>query len=325
MIQKQKSITLNLYCDEVKECPLKISQLDVYEKWSYMGMLIVPEFISDDLSKDLFNLRCLADPPRVWGSCSNYCKYHEQNNSEIHYEETNNTIKFKIARNWVQYWVKDKEKIYFYILGINLSKLDLNKFGPKEQQDRHSTIYNRFFRTAIKKALKRFFAEYDIIMVDNIYHDKGNLEDHEYFSWHSIYKLKSEEDKIYFNNSQIVFLDSDHRSKNGDPVHSQFIQLIDIILGCVVNCLHYNSTNKNKYELASIAYEIAHIIIQRPNNKNSRYNYFKRQAIEFFPKEDLRGLDENSLEYKFKRVNQFYTNRKLLIEEHRIGQISFFD
>ncbi|WKV08580.1 hypothetical protein Q2T46_13770 [Thermoanaerobacterium sp. CMT5567-10] len=321
----KKSIILNLYCDEIKEYPLKIPFINTFEKWTYIGMLIVPEFISDKLYKDLINLRCLSQPPKPWGSCSEPCPYHNLNNTEIHYQNTDDSIKYKIASNWVKYWLDDRENIYFYILGINLTKLDLDKFGPKKQKDKHSTIYNRFFRTALKRALKTYFRDYDNIIVKNIFHDKGNAEYHEYFPWHSIYKLQSEEDKIYFANNHIKFINSDHRKPDGDPVHSQFIQFIDIILGCFANSLHLNATSKNKYSLTVSAFPIISRIIKNPNNPNSRYNYYKRQMVQFFPKEDLKGMDEQSLEYRYKKLNQFYTNRELPIERKINGQLSIFD
>jgi hypothetical protein len=47
--------------------------------------------------------------------------------------------------------------------------------------------------------------------------------------------------------------------------------------------------------------------------------------VQFFPKENLKGMDEQSLEYQYKRFNQFYTNRDLSIERKLYEQISLFD
>jgi hypothetical protein len=322
---QRKIITLNLYCDEIKECPLKIPFSSISESWTYIGILIVPENISQALYNDLVDLRCLSEPKMPWGRCPDTCKWHKNNNTEIHYQGIDDSTKYRIADKWVGYWLNDRKNIYFYILGINLSKLDVEKFGPKSQQDRHSTIYNRFFRTALKKAIKTYFFDYDTIVVKNIYHDKGNVEYHEYFPWHSIFKLQTEEDKLYFATDHIEFISSDHRESDGDEIHSHFVQLIDIILGCFMNCLHMNSLNKNKFALAKKSFDLVSRLIKNPNNKNSHYNYYKRQMIEFFPKENLKGLDENTLEYKYKRYNQFYSNRELLIEKKISGQLSIFE
>ncbi len=322
---KSEKIILNLYCDEIKECPFIIPHSNTSEKWTYIGILIVPKHISEQLYSDLMNLRCLSQPPKPWNSCPNHCTYHDINNTEVHFQKTDDSIKYKIASKWIDYWLNDRETIYFYILGINLSKIDWSKFGSKNQKGKHNTIYNRFFRTALKRAIKTYFRSYDNIFIENIFHDKGNVEYHQYFPWHPIYKLQTEEDMIYFSNDHIVFINSDHREPDGDPVHSQFIQFIDIILGCFVNSLHLNSINKNKYSLSAKAFPIISRIIKKPNNPKSRYKYYKRQMVQFFPKENLKGMDEQSLEYQYKRFNQFYTNRDLPIEKKLYEQISLFD
>lgn len=321
----RENIYLNLYCDEVKEIRLEILGTGEIENWTYIGILIVPEHISLKLFKDLSNLRCLADTRQNWTNCKRKCIYHDKNNTEIHYSQINNTIKYRIADRWVEYWLADSELIYYYILGVNTIKLDKDRFGPKEQQDKEITIYNRFFRTALQGSLNLYFGRENNIIVKNIFHDKGSGENHHYFPWHSIYKTEKEYDNIKFENKKIEFIDSDHRNPEGHKYHSQFIQLMDIILGCYVNCLHNNSTNKNKLNLAEKSYKLVNRIINNPYNKNSRYKYFKRQSIQFFPKYNLSGLNENDLEYQLKRKNNFNNNRPLLIESYATGQLSFLD
>lgn len=325
LMSHNEVIVLNLYCDEIKECPFKIPYLNINEKWTYIGILIVPKLISERFYRDLINLRCLSQPPNPWDSCLNKCKYHDLNNTEIHYQNTDDTTKYKIASKWIDYWINDKENVYFYILGINLSKLDWERFGQRGQYDKHTNMYNRFFRTALKSALKTYFYSYDKIIIENIFHDKSEGENHPYFPWHSIKKIDSEENKIYFSEKDIVFISSDHREPIGDPIHSQFIQFIDLILGCFVNSLHFNSKNKNKYSLADQAYPLISRIIRKPDNPNSKYKYYRRQMLQFFPKENLKGMNEQSLEYKIKWLSQFYHERKLLIENEITGQTSLFD
>jgi hypothetical protein len=92
---------------------------------------------------------------------------------------------------------------------------------------------------------------------------------------------------------------------------------------CTENNL--NSINKNKYSLLAKAFPIVSRIIKKPNNPKSRYKYYKRQMVQFFPKENLKGMDEQSLEYQYKRFSQFYTNRDLSIERKLYEQISLFD
>lgn len=317
-------VYVNLYCDEIKECVLKLPLSDTNHKWTYMGLLIVPDCKAQQIYKELVNLRCLANPKRKWGDCKEECKWHAKNNTEVHYQKLDNSIKYQIASKWVQYWLADRENIYFYILGLDLTNLDRDRFGPSSQQDRHSTIYNRFFRTAITKSLKSYFAAYDRIIVQDIYHDRGNQEHHKYFPWHAIFKINEQDEKVYIASDSIRFIDSDHRKEDGHDIHSHFIQFIDIILGCVMNCLHLNSTALNKLALAKESFKLVEKLINNPGNINSPDKYVGRQKIEFFPKRHLRGLDENSLEYQVLKLDQFYTQRPLMIESEITGQGSLF-
>ncbi len=324
-MNKKDNLYLNLYCDEVKNCRIKIRSTNEIQNWTYIGILIVSDHIQSKLFTDINNLRCLADKAQNWNNCNRNCIYHEKNNTEIHYNKTDNTIKYKIAKRWIDYWLEDRNLIYYYILGINVNKLDKQNFGPKEQQDRGSTIYNRFFRTALQSSLSWYFGKNKNIIVKDIFHDKGNGEEHQYFPWHSIYKTEKEYDNIKFQSNNINFIDSDHRKPTGHPYHSHFIQFIDIILGCYVNCLHKNSTNENKLNLAIKSFDIVKRIIENPFNKNSKYNYHKRQSIQFFPRHNLIGLDKNSLEYRQKQKDNFYGGRPLLIEQEITGQLSFLN
>jgi hypothetical protein len=94
-----KEISVNLYCDEIKECKLKLPLMKNTEKWTYMGILIVPDSISTRLYTDLVNLRCLAEPPKIWNSCEAKCKWHDKNNTEIHYQGVDESIKYKLQVN----------------------------------------------------------------------------------------------------------------------------------------------------------------------------------------------------------------------------------
>jgi hypothetical protein len=310
--RKPKSlVNLKLFCDELK----------LKDKWLYIGILIVPEFIEKDLISKLLNNRCNhpADN-KVWGQCSPPCPYHQKNNKEAHFKEISNSKdKYFIAERWIKYLLKDRKNIYFYILGINLNNLDRSYFGDKKGQ--LDIIYNRFFRTAILKSVKSFFRNYDQIIINDIYHDKDrSLEVHDYFSWHSIFFIESRDDKIDFCANEIKFLDSDHRvSKNQ---YSHFIQFIDLVLGCVNNCLDYTSKKKDKENISLKSLELIERLVHKPNNIRSRYNYVGRQKIEFFPKNNISNIPSETLEYQCRKMASFYTKRQLRIKER--DQLSLF-
>ena len=217
---------------------------------------------------------------------------------------------FFIASKWLDYLLNDRDKVYFYILGINLNRLDKSYFGQQKQQN---NIYNRFFRTSILKSVKSYFHPYEKIYIKKICHDSStSLETDAYLSWHCIFYIDNRDDKIYFKTDKIDFIDSDHRKSSND--YSHFIQFIDLLLGCVYNCIEYASKNPDKEAIAEKCLPLVERLIEKPNNKNSRYNYVGRQKIEFFPKHDLRGLDRDSLEYKFKKRDSFYYKRVLKIK-----------
>ncbi|MDA8337741.1 MAG: hypothetical protein M0Z70_00385 [Nitrospiraceae bacterium] len=292
-------IKLQLFCDESGS-----------NDWLYIGMLIVPKDIEPLLLNGLLNSRCgHPEGSKIWGQCSPKCSWHPKNDTEVHYVEIEKSKdKYFAAARWLHYLLTDK--IYFYVLGLDLKKLDKSQFGANKQ---HNNIYNRFFRTAILKSVKSYFHAYQSIRIEGIYHDNYTaFETDNYFPWHSIFWIDNRDDKVSLGTDSISFIDSDHR-KSGNE-YSHFIQFIDLLLGCVNNCLDHTSTNVDKEALAEKCLPLIERLIEKPNNKNSSYKYVGRQKIEFFPKHDLRGLDETSLEYKYKKMDCFYHKRHIKIK-----------
>ncbi|OGS23228.1 MAG: hypothetical protein A2252_09085 [Elusimicrobia bacterium RIFOXYA2_FULL_39_19] len=308
-----KEITLKLYCDEAQQVEVSFSGNN-QEKWIYMGILLVPVDSLDTLLNNLLNARC-GDKNRnwEWGNCGkiNDCKYHEKNNKEVHYSELDDTEKYYIAKRWVDYLLNDKNLIYFYILGLNYSKLNLDYFG-----DHNTSVnaYNRFFRTAILKSAKSYFYKYDKLRIKDIYHDfDESKSSHEYFPWHSIKFINNKDDKLMFENEEIKFISSSH--KKSDDLNSHLIQLIDLITGCTMNCLHNSTNNQEKINISKQFYPILREIIKQPNKKDCYYNCFNRQKVEFFPKNDIRTVKEDDfIKKELFRSNSFYSNREILIE-----------
>lgn len=318
MQSDQNNVVVTVYCDEIFKARWEDDLLGGEpEYWDYIGLLIVPENKQEALLSKLLNARWLNPGNAVWEACEERCAWHDDNNTDVHYSELDDTRKFKIASSWIHFLPEngrqDWRLIYFYILGLNLTRLDLERFGPARGQNREITIYNRFFRTAIQKSTKAFFHEFDHIVIDTVYHDQGPEEDHECFPWHSVHRLDREDQKLRFNRRQIIFVNSDHRRDDGDPVHSHFIQFIDLLLGCTLNILHYTLKNRNKVEVALKAGELLSRIIRNPSNTNSRYHYVGRQKIEFFPREDLSEHDEDSIIYRAGRLQSFCAERELKI------------
>lgn len=322
MQREGNAVVLTLYCDEVIKQPMHDDILGgPPEYWDYIGILVVPASTQEALVSRLLNARCLNPDNKEWDGCKSRCQWHDDNNTEVHYSELDDTRRYKIACSWVDLLLENATRgwglMYFYILGLNRSKLDLERFGPANQRSRDVTIYNRFFRTAVQKSTKSFFHRFRHIIVDHIYHDVAPGQHHQFLPWHAIWKLGSEDDKLTFLCREISFINSDHRDTEGDPVHSHLIQFIDLLLGCTCNILHYRAKSANKLGIALRAKPLlGDRLLKRPNNKNSRYHYFGRQQIEFFPRESLSRDDADSIIYEMRRLDNFYSARELRIERH---------
>ena len=185
--------------------------------------------------------------PQTWALCRTECAYHAKNDKEVHYSNLRGADEAHIAKRWLDFFLTDKKITHFYLLGINLTRLNKDFFGNARGTERYYIIYNRFFRTAVQKSVKTYFSSYDKISITDIWHDAGELEDHERFPWHTIYRLGETDPKLLFENNTIRFLDSDHR-KSLLP-ESHFVQYTDLLLGLVYNCIHATSLTAKARDL----------------------------------------------------------------------------
>lgn len=332
-----KEIHLDLYVDESKNRKYKYGKND--ELIDYIMIMAIPKNKKDELLEEIIDARCLNENVKKFGYCKEECKFHKENNGEIHYGKIDKeNIKYKIADRWIDIVLKNniykKDSIYFNILGIIESNLDMTVFGNEKQ---FGNIYTRFFRTALLRLL-RSFNNYDRIIVDHIYHDSTTeMEQHKYFRTSAINKINlqeffKKERKIVFNTKEVEFIDSDHRkSKN---VESQFIQLADLILGLTCNVIHNDASNSAKIKLTEKIYPlISRIVDKKTNaNKNSSYNYFNKQIVGFFPiiskEEMLKKCNElYGKELDFDKIltnGDFFCNYKNILFKIDDGQLTFF-
>ncbi len=309
-----RAININLYCDEIKESKI-VDIVNGNQHWIYLGLLIVPVSLEDQLINKLCNLRCgNLKNANGWGLCNPLCIHHEKNNKEIHYTESKSADIYHIARKWVDFASGDGIMTFFYILGLNLNNLDYSCFGSHCPSERFEIIYNRFFRTALLKSIKSYFYVYDSIIVENIFHDNGEIENHDYFPWHSIYIVERDDPKITFRTDRIEFIDSDHHTSNNNRSH--LIQYIDIIMGSIFNALHWESHNEKKENLALAIHPLLYRMINTPRNRNSSFNIHNRKCIDFFPSKRLYQYAD------FPVDGTFYKNREIRID--RKSQLRLF-
>jgi len=334
VVRVKNKVELNIYCDEIYDVE---DQLDG-SKWMYIGALFVPLQYKEELLTILNNCRCIQH--NNWhyseSECSHQCGFHTRNNTEIHYNELGANAKFRVAEKWINFihkkaCINHRKMLYFNILGLNLTKMNLQQFGNGSQVDYN--LYNRFYRTVLKGGLNYFFKDSEIV-INTIYHDSGNQESHDLFPWHAISRVSDEIERVNIINNEIQFIDSDHR--NSDSEESQLIQLIDIILGATYVCLHGN-TNSNKKAIGFKFKPVMEVLADRNRNPDGKgwigsyyyeNNLFKRvYQVSFFPKTEI--PKDELLSYltiygdkaNYYDDNLFYFNRPVVVTDPDISTL----
>lgn len=294
---------VNIYADEVYGKPSPYSK----NIWRYIGIIV--EDLENPLLDDIIH-------ERFKGNFDENSPYYDKNNKVVHWSSMRTADMNNICKRWFDYILdpdKSRKKFYSYILGLNDSYLVKEEF---DTSDAFNSKYNRFFRTAVLYALKVFFNNREVI-VENIYHEVGQQAHSRYFPWHVIYKLTQRDENISFNCSEITFLPKDHKKDQ----RSNIIQLCDAILGVSTSIIHgieKSRASKYREELADLYCNMFKRIIEKPKNKNSRFEYYNRIMISFFPWEKTAPDDVKRL------GNQFYTKRKLYYIERKSGQMDLF-
>lgn len=298
----EKPVEINIYADEIvsKKCPF-------YDhNWHYTCIIV--EDLDRPLLTEIINERF----------CNNLNKdttYYEKNNKILHWTDIRTADTKNICKRWFEYILtpsKSADRFYCYILGINDSFLNKEEF---DSQNDFNSKYNKFFRAAIKYALKCFFGKKKIT-IKNIYHEQGQQQHHKYFPWHTIYKLQREEPNFEFKTKEIEFLQKDHKIDE----RSNIIQLCDCFMGAATTIIHGFEKSKSaniRIELLDLLLPLIHRMISEPKKKNSSYQYYNRIMMSFFPKERTDFGDPK------RNMNLFFTYRRLKYEEDKAGQQSF--
>lgn len=313
-----KKINVSIFCDEIKNEKLDNGAFGETENWDYIGVCIVPTSNIRNLSIELNNFRCGAG--NKYTSCSSNCSYHYSNQIKIHYQKYDTTNNFNIANRWCDVILNNitPGRFYMHILGINLNKLDKSYFkNSGEETNVEENIYNRFFRTAIIYPLKKYFSDYDLIEIDGVYHDTGDMKYHKYFKYQPLRYIDLNDDKIVCNCNEITFLETNHLNCLDDK--NTMLQFIDLFLGANFNMLHNSSSQKNKVAIAKKLFPITDRFINNPNNINSRY--YNIYSLSFFPRKKLTS-NASEFEKEIIKKDNFYTNREMKLQMS--GQLSLF-
>ena len=299
----KKSLEINIYADEImaKVCPY------TGHEWHYIGLVVEDcnnSFIPDLIAERFRNNFDKGSP------------FYKKNNRAVHWADISSADEKFICKRWFDYILnpsKSGNKFYCSILGLNNSYLNKAEF---DNESDFNSKYNRFFRSSIKYALKCFFGDNEITIL-NLYHEQGQQQHHSYFPWHVIYKLQAEEPKFIFRTDKIEFLQKDHTIDE----RSNVIQVCDCMLGAITNIIHgVEESNRSKYraELLDVMLPLVRKMTRESKNKNSSFGHYNRIMISFFPKEytEIDDLKRN--------INQFYTVRPLKYEDDISGQGQLF-
>ncbi|GAF83113.1 unnamed protein product, partial [marine sediment metagenome] len=207
--------------------------------------------------------------------------------------------------------------MWFYLLGINLTNINFDAFGPKSDgRDRHFRIYNKFFEIGLFSACRWFFNSDTIdVEITNIFAEKRNLEKHNPFTFHTPYRINQRESNIAVKTKHIIQISSTPSKERNYSDYVHILNLADVLVGSFSEVLDYTSTQNGCIEVAEKLYSICDRLSKKPFNKRSRY--YKKYAISFFPKYKLK-LSE-ILESKTNQLNnQFYNERQLCLRQPRL-------
>lgn len=289
-VERKDTINLEIYSDEIKRVKLESDG----SVWMYLGVLFLPLEVKGYYLRLLNNYRCIknADWHQESNLCPHPCGYHEKNNTEIHYKELHRSnARFRIAEKWIENILSRvptgyNRKLYINILGLNLSNMNIELFGEDKHQD--MVIYNRFYRTVLLSGLNYFLKDSKII-INKIYHDKGEQSSDKLFPWHSIHKIGIENERVSIIHKMIEFIDSDHRVSQ--KPESNFIQLLDLVLGATFCCLHNPSDTEYKRKIGRAFRPMLLKLLDRYKAPDScawigeyyKSKYYRTYQVSFFP------------------------------------------
>lgn len=265
------------------------------ESWLYVGVLGIPEDKIDSAAERLVRARDRA--------CPGY-------DGEVHFEQIRDGRKKRVAAAWMDDVLHDHTgTFHLHVLGINQDLLNEAAFGDDDATQRRR-IYSRFVRTSLAYAAKSFFPGDDVVVVDVVHDRTQEMEDDAWFDWHVPYAA-ARDNGVRFESSRLAFTDSDHRREPLRPRDSHFVQLIDVLLGSVRQCLDFPSERPEAIELGTKMLPLIERMMSGKRNPNSRYHYVDRCSVSFFPSSPL-SLEQLA-DAEERRRSGFVQKRELLL------------
>jgi hypothetical protein len=202
------------------------------------------------------------------------------------------------------------EYIWFYLLGIDLTKIDyaLYRFSGGTQ-GKNFSIYNRFFEIGLFSACRYFF-DYraERIEILDIFSEERTLESSDPFLTYIPYKVNQREGNVEVKCRQITQVSGDPLRERVHPEYVNTLNFVDVILGAFSQSMDWTSSQSGCKEIAQTVYPVCWRLSEKPYNKNSKY--YKRYAMSFFPK--ARHSRSRVMRYGVRPPEQqFYARRDL--------------
>jgi len=310
-------VELNIFCDEIWDEKDKKGN-----SWICFATLFVPVESQQAFGKALLNCRCkeFGDYAR----CQRECTRRKNHDSVVTYKNLNAGQKADIAERWINFLYSNNENnsgyIYLKIFGINISYLDSTYFGSCGREV-YKNIYSRFFRSCIEGGIKFYFGKKAKVVVNTVYHHKGNQQNYQNFDCANINEL-IKSNRITFKNPTIIFLDENHRTERKFIFEKNFIQFTDLILGSVFNAMHLRSNNENKLRISGKLVPLLKKMME------GKYGF--RQSISFWPKRRLNSKIKKEVQTKLNGFSEekfsedlFYSKKNILLKSPEQNVLKF--
>lgn len=273
--------------------------------WLYHGFIVIPQEIFPEVMERLNDFRT---------STSYHKKIHFSEMTEEKYSR-----RILLAKAWINFLKNEFFNFgYFYFFGVDLKNIRYDLFGDTscERSRKDYRIYNRFFDISLYSMLRYFFNDYDVVNVVNIFSHASNRPEEDPFPRYSIKKLNLRQARnIRISPRTVIQISDDNDKETKYKCEANLIQFADNIIGSVGQVLDCSSKKGCFMELGWLMFPLIEAIANKPYNKRS--DYYKRYAINFFPK---RLLAEDEM-YSRLRSNMFYVKRELKIASE--GQLKF--
>jgi hypothetical protein len=272
----------------------------VIPKWLYHGYLLCPLDQFPLVQNELMNAKEKSS-----------CKP----NKRIHFSDlrssSHGSSRTRTAVKWARLFIDELyNKIWFYLLGVDLSNVDFRLFGTStDSSDRDSRIYNRFFEAGLFSACRYFFdAVKEQVEIVNIFSEKRSLERNNPFLTYAPLRMNRRGSNVIVKCRQIIQVAGVISEENTYPECVNTLNFVDVLMGAFSQTIDYTSQSRGCTEVAEKVFPLCRKLMEEPYNINSRY--YKRCALSFFPK--AKRSKSQLLAYGIKPPeNQFYFSRKL--------------